>query len=183
MAEQPTLPHAAQGLPPALLEGVVATFKALSDPTRAQLIYLLTAREYSANELSECVTVSASAVSHHLTKLRAIQLVRTRRDGNQIFYSHGEAHGHDHTHLHDHGHDPDHAHDHAHDGPHGYRHGTGLWGWINTIFHLYGHREQRLQRAADSALADYTEAICTVWLALGALGVKIVIVAFSGSVA
>lgn len=92
MAEQHTLPHAALGLPPALLEGVVATFKALSDPTRAHLIYLLTEHEYSVNELSECVAVSASAVSHHLTKLRAIRLVRTRRDGNHIFYSIDDSH-------------------------------------------------------------------------------------------
>lgn len=79
-------------LPDDLLEDVVGTFKALSDPTRAQLIYMLTEREYSVNELSEHVPVSASAVSHHLAKLRAIRLVRTRRDGNQIFYSIDDSH-------------------------------------------------------------------------------------------
>ena len=79
-------------LPDDLLENVVGTFKALSDPTRAQLIYMLTEREYSVNELSEQVPVSASAVSHHLAKLRAIRLVRTRRDGNQIFYSIDDSH-------------------------------------------------------------------------------------------
>lgn len=79
-------------LPDDLLEDVVGTFKALSDPTRAQLIYMLTEREYSVNELSEQVPVSASAVSHHLAKLRAIRLVRTRRDGNQIFYSIDDSH-------------------------------------------------------------------------------------------
>ncbi len=92
MTEQHTLPRVAQGLPLDLLEDVVDTFKALSDPTRAQLIYLLTEHEYSVNELSECVAVSASAVSHHLTKLRAIRLVRTRRDGNQIYYSVDDSH-------------------------------------------------------------------------------------------
>ncbi len=79
-------------LPDDLLDDVVGTFKALSDPTRAQLIYMLTEREYSVNELSEQVPVSASAVSHHLAKLRAIRLVRTRRDGNQIFYSIDDSH-------------------------------------------------------------------------------------------
>jgi DNA-binding transcriptional ArsR family regulator len=44
------------------------------------------------NELSECVPVSASAVSHHLAKLRAIRLVHTRREGNQIFYSIDDSH-------------------------------------------------------------------------------------------
>lgn len=79
-------------LPPDLLEAVVETFKAVADPTRAQLVYLLTQREYGVNELAECVPVSASAVSHHLSKLRAIRLVRTRRDGNQIYYSIDDSH-------------------------------------------------------------------------------------------
>ena len=67
-------------------------YRALSDPTRAQLVYLLTTSEYSVNELSENVAVSASTVSHHLAKLRAIRLVRTRREGNQIFYSIDDSH-------------------------------------------------------------------------------------------
>jgi DNA-binding transcriptional ArsR family regulator len=79
-------------LDPELLHAVVETFKALSDPTRTQLIYLLTQREYSVNELCEYVSVSPSAVSHHLAKLRAIRLVRTRRAGNQVFYSVDDAH-------------------------------------------------------------------------------------------
>ena len=81
-----------QGLPEDLLLDVVEIFKALSDPTRAQIVFLLTHNEYSVNELSEQVPVSASAVSHHLAKLRAIRLVRTRRDGNQIFYSIDDVH-------------------------------------------------------------------------------------------
>lgn len=79
-------------LPADLLVDVVETFKALSDPTRAQIIYVLTQGEYSVNELSERVDISASGVSHHLARLRAIRLVRTRRNGNQIFYSIDEAH-------------------------------------------------------------------------------------------
>jgi DNA-binding transcriptional ArsR family regulator len=79
-------------LPEDLLIDIVATFKALSDPTRAQLIYLLTQREYSVNELSEHVPVSASAVSHHLAKLRAQRLVRVKREGNQVFYSIDDSH-------------------------------------------------------------------------------------------
>jgi DNA-binding transcriptional ArsR family regulator len=82
----------ASTLPPDLLEAVVETFKAVSDPTRAQLVFLLTQREYGVSELAERVPVSASAVSHHLAKLRAIGLVRTRRDGNQIYYSIDDSH-------------------------------------------------------------------------------------------
>lgn len=91
MPQQHTGPGAST-LPSDLLEAVVDTFKAVADPTRAQLVYLLTQREYSVNELAERVPVSASAVSHHLSKLRVIRLVRTRRDGNQIYYSIDDSH-------------------------------------------------------------------------------------------
>jgi len=92
MPEQHRIEEQPQGLPEDILADVVATFKALSDATRAQLVYLLTEKEFSVNELSECVAVSASAVSHHLAKLRAIRLVRTRREGNQVFYSIDDSH-------------------------------------------------------------------------------------------
>ena len=92
MPQQHHITDQPQGLPEDILADVVATFKALSDSTRTQLVYLLTEKEYSVNELSECVAVSASAVSHHLAKLRAIRLVRTRREGNQIFYSIDDSH-------------------------------------------------------------------------------------------
>ena len=82
----------AQTLTADLLTGAVEIFNALSDPTRAQLVYLLTNREYSVNELSQFVAVTPSAVSHHLAKLRAIRLVHTRREGNQIIYSIDDAH-------------------------------------------------------------------------------------------
>ncbi len=74
-------------LPPAALHAVVAMFKALSDPTRAQLIHVLTHRTCTVNELSSYVEVSASTVSHHLAKLRDLKLVRTQRVGTQIYYT------------------------------------------------------------------------------------------------
>jgi DNA-binding transcriptional ArsR family regulator len=92
MPESHDIQHDSSGLPEEMLEEVVATFKALSDPTRAQLVYLLTQGEYSVNELSEYVPVSASAVSHHLAKLRALGLVRTNREGNQVIYSIDDSH-------------------------------------------------------------------------------------------
>jgi DNA-binding transcriptional ArsR family regulator len=82
----------ADALPEDLLADVVEIFKALSDTTRAQLIYLLTRREYNVNDISQYVSVSPSAVSHHLAKLRAARLVRTRREGNQIYYSIDDVH-------------------------------------------------------------------------------------------
>ena len=92
MARNHFIENEARPLPDDVLVAIVETFKALSDATRAQLIYLLTLGEYSVNELSEQVSVSPSAVSHHLARLRLIRLVRTRRDGNHIYYSIDDSH-------------------------------------------------------------------------------------------
>ncbi len=79
-------------LPGDVLVDIVGIFKALSDPTRAQLVFLLTEHPYSVNDLAELVEITPSGVSHHLAKLRAARLVRTRRAGNQVIYSVDDAH-------------------------------------------------------------------------------------------
>lgn len=87
MPEQHPLQHDPTGLPPGVLQDVVTMFKALSDPTRAHLIYVLTTRTCTVNELSSYVAVTPSTVSHHLAKLRDLRLVRTQRQGTHIYYS------------------------------------------------------------------------------------------------
>ena len=59
----------------------------LADATRVQMLWSLTNREMSVNELAEHVGKPAPSVSQHLAKLRMARLVRTRRDGTTIFYS------------------------------------------------------------------------------------------------
>jgi DNA-binding transcriptional ArsR family regulator len=67
-------------------------FKLLADPTRLRLVWTLLHAEHSVNELAEHVGANPPAVSQHLSKLRMVRLVRTRRDGNRIFYSAENAH-------------------------------------------------------------------------------------------
>jgi len=66
---------------------VVEVFRMLADATRVQVLWSLTNREMSVNELAEHVGKPAPSVSQHLAKLRMARLVRTRRDGTTIFYS------------------------------------------------------------------------------------------------
>lgn len=51
------------------------------------MLWALTSREMSVNELAEHVGKPAPSVSQHLAKLRMARLVRTRREGTTIFYS------------------------------------------------------------------------------------------------
>ena len=61
--------------------------KLLADPTRLRIVWALLHGEHSVNELADHVGARPPAVSQHLAKLRAATLVRTRRDGNRIYYA------------------------------------------------------------------------------------------------
>lgn len=65
---------------------VVEVFRMLADGTRIQILWALVDQEYSVNDLAAAVGKPAPSVSQHLAKLRMARLVRTRRDGNQVFY-------------------------------------------------------------------------------------------------
>ena len=58
----------------------------LADNTRIQLLWALIDRELSVNELAAEVGKLPASVSQHLAKLRMSRLVRTRREGTQIYY-------------------------------------------------------------------------------------------------
>ncbi len=58
----------------------------LADGTRVRLLWSLLEAERSVTELTAMVGKPGPAVSQHLAKLRMARLVRTRRDGNQVFY-------------------------------------------------------------------------------------------------
>lgn len=62
-------------------------FKALSDPTRRQILKMLNEGEMSAGDIAEKFPISAPSMSHHFSVLKSADLVRVRRAGQQLFYS------------------------------------------------------------------------------------------------
>jgi DNA-binding transcriptional ArsR family regulator len=76
-----------RGTPPAdQFDLAVEVFRMLADTTRLRLLWALLDEERSVNELAEAIGKPAAGVSQHLAKLRMARVVRTRRQGNQIFY-------------------------------------------------------------------------------------------------
>jgi DNA-binding transcriptional ArsR family regulator len=65
---------------------VVEVFRMLADATRVQLLWALADDELSVNDLAERIGKPGPSVSQHLAKLRMARLVRTRREGTQVFY-------------------------------------------------------------------------------------------------
>ena len=63
-----------------------STMRALSDPTRREILELLKKGALSAGEITEHFPVTAAAVSRHLSVLREADLIRDRREGKFIYY-------------------------------------------------------------------------------------------------
>ncbi|NSW54087.1 MAG: helix-turn-helix transcriptional regulator [Anaerolineae bacterium] len=61
-------------------------FRAFSDTSRVRIIAALAGCEMNVNTLAEAVGLSESATSHHLRSLRQMRLVRTRKEGREVFY-------------------------------------------------------------------------------------------------
>lgn len=71
---------------------VSQTFKALGDPTRIKILHLLSKKECSVNEIAETLDIRQSTVSHQLRFLKNLRLVKYRREGTTLHYSHDDEH-------------------------------------------------------------------------------------------
>jgi DNA-binding transcriptional ArsR family regulator len=71
---------------------IAETFRVLADSTRAKIVHVLADRSLCVSDLAQVVGVSEPAVSQHLRLLRALRIVRGRRNGKMVFYSLEDAH-------------------------------------------------------------------------------------------
>ena len=63
------------------------TLKALSDPTRREILQMLRGGSKSAGEISDHFDITAAAVSRHLSVLKDADLIRDQREGKFIIYT------------------------------------------------------------------------------------------------
>ena len=68
------------------------TFKVLGDTTRVRILDALARVEVPVCDLAEVLGLTQSAVSHQLRLLRGMRLVRSRRDGQHIYYTLDDQH-------------------------------------------------------------------------------------------
>jgi len=62
-------------------------FKVFADPTRIALLEALRSSELRVGDLCAGLGMTQSAVSHQLAILREARIVRTRREGKEIWYA------------------------------------------------------------------------------------------------
>ena len=71
---------------------VAELFRAFSDPSRVRIIYAIVEQEVNISTLAEMIGLTESAVSHHMRGLRQMRLVRSRRDGKEVYYAIDDPH-------------------------------------------------------------------------------------------
>jgi ArsR family transcriptional regulator len=69
------------------LRELAATFYALKDVVRLEMLGVLAQRECTVNELAEALDKSQPLVSWHLRRLKASGIVKMRRSGREVFCS------------------------------------------------------------------------------------------------
>jgi DNA-binding transcriptional ArsR family regulator len=67
-------------------EAASGLLAAMANPRRLMILCNLLGREMNVTELGARVGLAQSALSQHLSRLRALELVATRREGQQIYY-------------------------------------------------------------------------------------------------
>jgi ArsR family transcriptional regulator len=62
-------------------------FRALSDPTRREILTMLRRGDRTAGEIADGFRISKPSISHHLSVLKQAELVDDVRRGQNIVYS------------------------------------------------------------------------------------------------
>src|SRR5262249_35044545 len=90
-----THPRRPRGCPPRLIdicryadmEELSESFRALGDPTRLRILRLVGEAPLNVSEIVSLVGVAQSSVSHHLSRLRGLELIREERQAGYTYYS------------------------------------------------------------------------------------------------
>src|ERR1700761_7181853 len=69
------------------MEQLSESFRALGDPTRLRILRLVGAAPLNVTESVSLVGVAQSSVSHHLSKLKGLELIREERQAGFTYYS------------------------------------------------------------------------------------------------
>lgn len=62
-------------------------FKLFGDSTRIKIIYTIYNRELCVHDIARIVNMTHSSVSHQLKNLKQARLVKSRKDGKEVYYT------------------------------------------------------------------------------------------------
>jgi len=67
-------------------------FKVLGDSTRIKIIYTIYKKELCVHDIANVVNMSHSSVSHQLKNLKQARLVKSRKEGKEVYYTLNDEH-------------------------------------------------------------------------------------------
>ncbi|GFN36546.1 ArsR/SmtB family transcription factor [Tepidimicrobium xylanilyticum] len=70
-----------------IINELAQIFKALADPTRLKIIYVLSESPLCVHDIANLLDMTQSAISHHLRLLRNLRLVKFKKEGKSVIYS------------------------------------------------------------------------------------------------
>lgn len=76
-----------EAIPERELHRLALVYKLLGEPSRLKIAMALRGGEMCVCDLAALLGVSESAVSHQIRRLRDLALVKSRRDGQILYYS------------------------------------------------------------------------------------------------
>ena len=74
------------------LERLSLTYRVLGDPNRLKIVMVLRNVEMCVCDLAAFTGLSESAMSHQLRRLKDLALVKSRREGQIVYYTLDDAH-------------------------------------------------------------------------------------------
>ncbi len=77
---------------PQALSKISSFFKVLGDETRLKILFSLFETEQCTGDIAASVAMTKSAVSHQLRLLRMEGLIKSRREGKNVYYSLDDQH-------------------------------------------------------------------------------------------
>ena len=69
------------------LDNLARIYKALGDPTRLKVIYILSKSSLCVCDIANLLDMTQSSISHHLRILRDLNLVKFKKEGKLVIYS------------------------------------------------------------------------------------------------
>ena len=75
-----------------MMRDLATLFRVFGDATRLQIMMELLNGERNVSDLTDALSMQQSAVSHQLTVLRNMKLVKARREGKNVVYALADGH-------------------------------------------------------------------------------------------
>lgn len=74
------------------LNNLADLFKIMGDTTRCKLLFALLQNEMCVCDLANVLSMTKSSISHQLSKMKEVGLVKCRKEGKSVYYSLDDCH-------------------------------------------------------------------------------------------